>query len=89
MPRKSSKAISNGGTPEARMQVARVPQVFISYAREDEDRVTRICQRLFDLGVKPWMDKFDLLPGEKWKPSVTKAIERSDFVLVCLSQVNA
>ena len=62
-----------------------VAQVFLSYAREDEETVENLYQKLSDAGFKPWMDKKDILPGENWKSSVQTAIRRSDFFLACLS----
>jgi Tol biopolymer transport system component len=60
-------------------------QVFLSYAREDAEKVKRLYQKLSDAGFKPWMDKKDILPGERWQSSIWKAIRGSDFFLVCLS----
>jgi hypothetical protein len=60
-------------------------RIFISYAREDEEKVEDLYQKLSDAGFKPWMDKKDILPGEKWKPCIQRAIRRSDFFLACLS----
>jgi hypothetical protein len=60
-------------------------QIFLSYAREDEEKVEKLYQRLSDVGFKPWMDKKDILPGEKWPSSIRRAIRDSDFFLVCLS----
>ncbi len=60
-------------------------QIFLSYAREDEERVGNLYQKLSDAGFKPWMDKKDILPGEQWKPCIAQAIQRSDFFLACLS----
>jgi pSer/pThr/pTyr-binding forkhead associated (FHA) protein len=60
-------------------------QIFLSYAREDEKQVKKLYQRLFDAGFKPWMDKKDLLPGERWKSRIPRAIRQSDFFLACLS----
>jgi hypothetical protein len=62
-----------------------VPQIFLSYAREDADKVEALYTRLSNAGFKPWMDKKDILPGEKWKSSIRKAMRGSDFFLVCLS----
>ena len=61
-------------------------QIFLSYAREDEEKVENLYQRLSDEGFKPWMDTKDILPGEKWPSSIRKAIRRSDFFLLCLSE---
>src|SRR5687768_13028205 len=60
--------------------------VFISYASEDFARVESLYEKLADMEqVKPWMDKKDLLAGQKWEPSIWKAIRRADFFIICLS----
>jgi len=61
------------------------PQIFLSYAREDEEKVKELYQKLSDVEFKPWMDKKDILPGEKWGLVIQQAIRDSDFFLVCLS----
>ena len=60
-------------------------QIFLSYAREDEEKVKNLHQQLSDAAFKPWMDKKDILPGEIWQSCIQKAIQRSDFFLACLS----
>jgi hypothetical protein len=60
-------------------------QIFLSYAREDEEQVKKLYQKLSDAGFKPWMDTQDLLPGEIWKSRIPQAIRESDFFLACLS----
>jgi hypothetical protein len=62
-----------------------MPQIFLSYAPEDEEKVERLYRKLFDAGFKPWMDKKDLLPGEQRQFRIPQAIRRSDFFVVCLS----
>lgn len=69
---------------EGEAKIQRIP-VFLSYAREDEERVEHLYQKLSDEGFKPWMDKKDILPGERWRTCVQRAIRASDFFLVCLS----
>lgn len=59
--------------------------VFLSYAREDEGKVEHLYQQLSDAGFKPWMDRKDILPGEMWKSRIRKAIQETDFFLVCLT----
>ena len=39
-------------------------QIFLSYAREDEEKVKNLHQQLSDAGFKPWMAPKDILPGE-------------------------
>jgi hypothetical protein len=60
-------------------------QIFLSYAREDEERVEQLYQKLSDAGFKPWMAKKDLVGGERWKSRISQAIRRSDLFLACLS----
>jgi hypothetical protein len=60
-------------------------QIFLSYAREDEEKVKKLHQKLSNVGFKPWMDKKDILPGERWESSIRRAIQHSDFFLACLS----
>lgn len=60
-------------------------RIFLAYAREDFDAVSAIYDRLAALGLKPWMDKRDLLPGEKWEVHLGQAIQDSHFFLACLS----
>jgi len=65
--------------------MTKTPQVFLSYAREDRARAKQIYDSLIAEGFKPWMDIRDLNPGEMWQRSIDKALRRSDFVLVLLS----
>jgi len=61
------------------------PQVFLSYARLDKDKVENLYHKLSDERFKPWMDIKDMLPGEAWEAAIQKAIRNSDLFLVCLS----
>jgi hypothetical protein len=80
--------------PESRVEVAEgirreepqaTVQIFLSYAREDEKEVENLYQELSNAGFKPWMDKKDILPGERWESCIQRAIRSSDFFLACLS----
>jgi TIR domain len=77
---------------EKKLQAARVkidesiPFIFISYAREDEDSARRIYNKLKREGLRVWMDKKDLLPGQNWDLEIRKAMHRSDFIILCLSR---
>jgi len=61
-------------------------QVFLSYAREDEEQVHRIYLQLEVLGFRPWMDQRDIVPGERWELAIATAMRRADFILVLLSR---
>ncbi len=64
-------------------------QIFISYAREDFNEVKTLHDRLKAAGFTLWMDKVDLLPGRKWRPAIERAIQTSDFFILCLSKQSA
>jgi hypothetical protein len=59
--------------------------VFLSYAREDADRVGSLYDALNNAGFKPWMATRDILPGENWERSIWRAVRRADFFVACLS----
>ena len=42
-------------------------QIFLCHASEDKAAVEAIYDRLKALGYKPWLDKKDLLPGQRWR----------------------
>ncbi|MGB8648960.1 MAG: TIR domain-containing protein [Anaerolineae bacterium] len=59
--------------------------IFLSYARPDEPRVKELYQHLKNTGFQPWLDLFDLIPGQKWEPAIRQAIAETNFFLACLS----
>lgn len=61
-------------------------KVFISYAREDLGAALKLWEQLKKTNCDPWIDKKNLLPGEKWPIAIRRAIKNSDFFLACLSK---
>jgi hypothetical protein len=61
-------------------------QVFLLYARQDEEIVHRLYRRLVKEGVDVWQDQEKLLPGQNWAHEIHKAIYSSDLVIACLSK---
>lgn len=59
--------------------------VFISYAREDIDAARRLAGDLKSRGVNTWFDEEQLLPGQRWKDEITKAVRSSDYFILLLS----
>jgi TIR domain/Effector-associated domain 7 len=59
--------------------------VFISYAREDEDTALEIYRMLEGEGFNVWLDKKNLMPGQDWKTEIEKAIKDSAVFIACLS----
>lgn len=66
--------------------IQRSPEVFLSYAHDDFERVKAIYEKLKLSGFKPWMDKFDIVPGEDWHRAIEIAIRRCDFFVPFLSR---
>ncbi|MEA3351698.1 MAG: SUMF1/EgtB/PvdO family nonheme iron enzyme [Chloroflexota bacterium] len=60
-------------------------QVFISYAREDVDFANRLVSDLEKNGINVWIDRSDILPGDKWRQDVVEGIRSADIFLIVLS----
>ena len=63
-------------------------KIFLSYAKEDIDIVSKLYRRLKEKGYEPWLDIKNLLPGQRWEQEIPKAIKTSDFVLVFFSKTS-
>jgi hypothetical protein len=62
------------------------PRVFVAYVDEDSRLALRLVESLNAAGVKTWIDKQRLLPGQDWRRAIERAIDRADFFLACFSQ---
>ena len=60
-------------------------RVFISYGREDQASARRLYDDLRAAGLDPWLDVVVMQPGERWKPTIRKAIRSADFFVLLLS----
>jgi len=60
-------------------------RVFISYAKEDKSDAEKLYSDLQQAGVKPWLDSMDLVPGQNWDATITKAISESRYFIALLS----
>lgn len=63
------------------------PRVFIAHVEEDAAAALRLADALTAAGMKVWIDKRRLLPGQEWRRAIERAIERSDFFVACFSRV--
>ena len=61
------------------------PQVFVAYVEEDLAQARRLCLGLAQAGMRPWLDKDKLLPGQNWPRSIERAISNSDAFVACFS----
>ena len=60
-------------------------RIFLCHSSVDKSEVRNLYQRLSDDGFDPWLDEEDILPGQKWKVEIPKAVKTCDVVIVCLS----
>jgi hypothetical protein len=73
---------------ETQKPVAAPTRVFLCYARQNQASVRKLFEHLKYLGVAPWMDVEDLVPGQLWEEEIHKAVNASDAVVVCLSKLS-
>jgi len=62
------------------------PRVFLCHAHEDQDIVNKYYDLLSHVGFMPWLDKKDLLPGQRWDIEIEKALKTSDFIIIFFSR---
>jgi hypothetical protein len=62
------------------------PSIFIAYVQEDVDLALRLYDELAAAGLRPWIDKRRLMPGQNWQRAIQRAIECSDFFIACFSE---
>lgn len=62
---------------------------FISYVREDADRVKDIVSALKAADIPVWTDKTKLSPGEDWKLTIRKAIQRNALAFIAVFSKNS
>jgi hypothetical protein len=63
-------------------------KIFLSYAREDKDRVLELYKNLNKDGYDAWIDSEKILPGQDWDIEINKAIKASDAIILCLTNIS-
>ena len=58
--------------------------VFLSYNKADKPAVDEIARQLVKAGIQPWLDKWNLVPGEPWQEAIEEALEACQTVAVFL-----
>lgn len=61
-------------------------RAFLCHSSDDKPVVRDLYYRLRDDGVDAWLDHEHLLPGQDWEHEISKAVRRTDLVIVCLSR---
>jgi len=49
--------------------------VFLSHSSSDKPAVEELAIRLRREGIEPWLDKWNLVPGQAWQPAIEQALE--------------
>jgi hypothetical protein len=58
--------------------------VFLSYNSKERAAVEDVARRLKGIGIRPWFDKWVLVPGQSWVKALQNAIPRISCVAVFL-----
>ncbi|MCW2878547.1 MAG: hypothetical protein JWQ95_2647 [Sphaerisporangium sp.] len=61
-------------------------RAFISYVSEDAALVDRLSSELNRSGVRVWLDRNELKPGQRWKSALRTAIREGSFFVACFSE---
>jgi hypothetical protein len=62
------------------------PTIYLSYKRQDLERVEPIYEALKAEGFSPWIDVRDILPGKNWVAEIEKTIRSAHFFITFVSQ---
>jgi hypothetical protein len=71
------------------MAAKQKPHVFLSYVREDAERVERLAADLEARGIGTWLDRDKIQPGQRWQKAIEDAIRSGAFFVACFSQAYA
>jgi hypothetical protein len=77
-----AQVLRRGGTVTNQAE----PRIFLCHASEDKERVKELYHQLKEAGYHPWLDKYDLLPGQNWGVEIKRVLsDPYNLVVVCLS----
>jgi hypothetical protein len=62
-----------------------MPSIFISYIRQDFQRINVIAEALEYAGFNVWLDRNKILPGQQWELLIRREINRCNYFLSCWS----
>jgi TolB-like protein/tetratricopeptide (TPR) repeat protein len=74
---------ASGGDAKASV---RPPAVFISYASQDAEAASHICQAIRAAGIEVWFDQSELRGGDAWDQSIRKQIKTCALFLPVISR---
>jgi len=58
--------------------------VFLNHNSQDKPAVEALARRLVKEGIQPWLDTWNLIPGEPWQEAIEGALDSCATCAVCL-----
>jgi CheY-like chemotaxis protein len=58
--------------------------VFLSHNSTDKPTIEELARHLVEAGIRPWLDKWNLVPGEPWQEAIEGALDACQTVAVFL-----
>ena len=58
--------------------------VFLSHSSADKPAVEALAHWLRREGLEPWLDKWNLIPGEPWQQEIERALRACETCAVCI-----
>ena len=62
-----------------------IPNVFISYSREDQQKVVKLVEYLRERGLSVWMDETDIHGATMWTEEIVEAIHKCTLFILAIS----
>lgn len=84
---KAIKDSNNYNYEEVNYQINK--SIFISYAHEDGEYALKLSNDLKSYGLKVWIDKESLKPGQLWRETILDSIQTSHYFIALLSSISA
>jgi hypothetical protein len=68
-----------------RVSKHRVYDVFLSYSSASQPWVRKFSDALTASGITTWFDAHDILPGERWRDQIERALRQSRVLIMVLT----
>ena len=62
-----------------------IPDIFISYSREDQKQVVKLVEYLREQGLNVWMDETDIHGATIWTKEIVEAIRAAELFILAIS----
>lgn len=85
----ADELVTEEETEPQNTSATRQPQLFISYARQDQSFALRLADDLIVAQHDVWIDQIRLKPGDRWDWQIQAALKQSHLMLLVLSQHSA